>query len=90
MSGCLSQCAICIVKALGFMLMDMQTQFLSLSYAGFFVWSNSNASSSLFTSLPHPSPNQQPEGRQARGCGKCVRACVFVLERGGDTVRMSD
>lgn len=60
-----SERAICRVKASGLTRTDMQARFLLPSHAGFFVWSNSNVSSSLFTStLIHHLLSSQEAGRR--------------------------
>lgn len=64
MSGCVSERAICRVKAYGLTLMDMRAHFPWPSQADFFIWSNSNVSSSLFTSrLIHHLLSSQGGGR---------------------------
>lgn len=61
MSECVSERAICRVKAYGLTLLGMRAHFLWPSQAGFFIWSNSNVSSSLFTSrlIHHPLSRQE-------------------------------
>lgn len=84
---CVCECAIRIVKALGFTLMDMRAQFLLLSHAeassyGQILMHLPHSSSSL---IHHPLSSREG-GRQEVVASVYVRVCSFkkggVVQRG--------